>query len=111
MEARSPLTGRSSARSSQYPPDWEGCNLIATRPLDCPDASRPPLVVAKTDVNVRREAIAVLLATKWVRSVGVTVENLDEAEANEDDFDACMTAAALLRCVLEKSLLCPSDIN
>ena len=83
----------------------------ATALLDCPDASRPPLVVAKTDVNVRREAIAVLLATKWVRSVGVTVENLDEAEANEDDFDACMTAAALLRCVLEKSTLCPSDLH
>jgi uncharacterized C2H2 Zn-finger protein len=83
----------------------------ATALLDLADASRPPLAVAKTDVHVRREAIAVLLATKWVRSTGVTVENLAEAEVNEDDFDACMTAAALLRCVIEKSLLCPSDLN
>lgn len=33
------------------------------------------------------------------------MENLLEAENNEDDFDACITAAALLRCELERSPL------
>jgi hypothetical protein len=33
--------------------------------------------------------------------LGVALENLGEAEASEDEFDACVTAAALLRCILE----------
>jgi HEAT repeat protein len=68
------------------------------------------LRVAKTQALVRREAIAALLAAKWVRSLTVTIENLREAESSEDDLDACVTAAGLLRCVLEKSPLCPSDL-
>jgi len=39
---------------------------------------------------------------QWVRLSGVTIENLADARASEDDFDACMTAAALLRCAIEK---------
>jgi len=83
----------------------------ATALLEFPAATRPPLSVAKTDVSVRREAIAALSATTWVRSFGVRIENLAEAEANEDDFDACVTAAALLRCVLEGSPLCPAHLE
>ena len=76
-----------------------------------PRASRAPLIVAKTDVGVRREAISSLRAASWVRSLRVTLENLAEAEANEDDFDACVTAAALLRCVLDGSPLCPTQLE
>ena len=82
----------------------------ATALLDGSAASRAPLAVAKTDANVRREAIATLQAAEWVRQLGVTIANLTEAQANEDDFDACMTAAALLRCTLVKLPLCPPTI-
>jgi hypothetical protein len=83
----------------------------ATALLDIPAAVRPPLAVAKTDASVRRRAIAVLTKTGWVAELGVSLEDLEAAEANEDDFDACITAAALLRCVLEGVSLCtpPSD--
>jgi hypothetical protein len=83
----------------------------ATALLDVPTASRAPLVVAKTDLGVRREAIASLKSASWPRWLRVTFENLAEAEANEDDFDACMTAAALLRCILDGSPLCPPRIE
>ncbi len=75
----------------------------ATALLPIPPSSRPRLSIAKTDASVRRRAITCLRNTGWVHSHDVTFENLAEAEANEDKFDACLTAAALLRCVLEGS--------
>ena len=72
----------------------------ATALLDVPPMSRAILVVPKTDPSLRQEAIAMLRAAKWVQALSVQFEDLGEAEANEDDFDACLTAAALLRCVL-----------
>ena len=51
----------------------------ATALLDVPPASRAPLMVAKTDAGVRREAIASLRAASWVRWLRVTFENLTEA--------------------------------
>jgi hypothetical protein len=83
----------------------------ATALLDVPPASRAPLVLAKTDARVRAAALAALRAARWVASLDVTLEHLAEAEANEDDFDACLTAAALLRCVLDGSPLCPADLD
>jgi hypothetical protein len=41
----------------------------------------------------------------------VVIEDLDAAAANEDDFDACLTAAALMRCVMERVSLCPTIMN
>jgi len=73
----------------------------ATALLEGPAQSRRPLVVAKTKAPIRKAAIAVLRSADWVRHHGVTLENLAEAEAGEDDFDACLTAAALLCCELE----------
>jgi hypothetical protein len=81
----------------------------ATALCDEPIEERPCLSVAKTDCGVRREAIAVLRAARWVRSLRVSFKGLTQAEANEDDFDACITAAALLRCVLERVPLCSSQ--
>ena len=66
----------------------------ATALVDGPIATRAPLALAKTQGEVRRDAIAALQFAQWVRELGVTIENLAEAEANEDDFDACITAAA-----------------
>ena len=79
----------------------------ATALLDGPSSERPRLAVAKTKPDVRRAAMARLRQADWVRRYGVTIENSTEAEANEDDFDACVTAAALLRCVLEEQPLAP----
>lgn len=75
----------------------------ATALSSAPPASRPRLSIAKTKPAVRRQAINSLQKADWVRALGVTIENLADAEGNEDDFDACFTAAALLRCVLEGS--------
>jgi hypothetical protein len=83
----------------------------ATALLDVPPTSRPPLVVAKTDSAVRRAAIVALRTARWVRSLDVRLEDLAQAEANEDDFDACVTAAALLRSVLEDAPLCPPQME
>lgn len=83
----------------------------ATALLDVSPTSRAPLVVAKTDAAVRREAIAALRTAGWVRSLSVDLEDLDQAEANEDAFDACVTAAALLRCILERVHLCPAELQ
>jgi hypothetical protein len=83
----------------------------ATALLDAAPTSRAPMVVAKTDAGVRREAIATLRSAHWVGSFGVDLRDLAEAEANEDDFDACVTAAALLRCVLEGAPLCPLQLE
>jgi hypothetical protein len=83
----------------------------ATALLDDPPASRAPLIIAKTAAGVRSDAIACLRNAQWVRGLHVTLEHLVEAEASEDDFDACITAAALLRCVLERAPLCPSRLE
>src|SRR5262249_43820098 len=52
----------------------------------------------------------VLQSAEWVRRLGVLIEDTAFAEANEDEFDACITAAALLRCVLEEDRLCPARL-
>lgn len=75
----------------------------ATALLSAPPASRPRLSVAKTKPSVRLQAINALQEADWVHSFDVAIENLEDAKGNEDDFDACLTAAALLRCVLDDS--------
>ena len=75
----------------------------ATALLPMPPICRSRLSVAKTNASVRRQAITSLREAGWIHALGVKFENLAEAEADEDDFDACLTAAALLRCVLEGS--------
>jgi len=42
------------------------------------------------------------LALPWVANTGIAVEGLDKGRSNEDDFDAFMTAVALLRQVVEE---------
>jgi hypothetical protein len=83
----------------------------ATALLPMPPISRSRLSVAKTDASVRHQAIASLQDADWIHALGVTFENLAEAEADEDEFDACVTAAALLRCVLEGSPVGLADID
>ncbi len=65
------------------------------------EAPRSRMRLAKTDRPTRERAIDRLLATRWTRSSGVAFEDLAHARASEDEFDAMITAAALLRCVVE----------
>jgi hypothetical protein len=67
---------------------------------------RAPMSLAKTDANVRQSAIASLTAAHWLHDHKVRVEDLSSAQSSEDDFDACITAAALLRCQLERVPFC-----
>lgn len=78
----------------------------STALLDGPVELRPPLSLEKTAADHRRSAIEALTNSEWVRGQRVSFENLDCAQANEDDFDACITAAALLRCELEGLPFC-----
>ena len=58
--------------------------------------------VAKTGRGVRESFLDdVLAGGGWVRSLNVTVEDVEQARASEDAFDALVTALALLRLVLE----------
>jgi Uma2 family endonuclease len=66
-----------------------------------PPATRTPTPLAKTKPAVRREALEGLLAADWVRVHGVAVADVEAALGSEDDFDALIAAAALLRCLLE----------
>jgi hypothetical protein len=59
------------------------------------------LIDRQTQGTVRRAALHALLTTDWVDAHNVVINDLDTAADNEDDFDACITAAALLRCLLE----------
>jgi hypothetical protein len=64
-------------------------------------APRARMALSKTKANVRALAVDRLLSMQWVRATGARFEDLDRARSNEDDFDALMTAAALLRCQVE----------
>ncbi len=117
-----PLLDSSSRRFGFWPFDGELGSLLRSLPVvlaemypraayatalaDEPVSLRAPMALAKTDANVRRLAIASLKAARWVEEHSVRMEDLADALANEDDFDACMTAAAFLRCQLEQVPLC-----
>jgi hypothetical protein len=71
-----------------------------------PSLPAPPLPLTKTRAPVRAETLHRLARAPWLRAHGVTLECLVEARASEDDFDALMTAAALVRLAAEGRPLC-----
>lgn len=64
------------------------------------------LRVSKTQQDSREAFCDLLAAAAWVREHGVDLGNLDRARGDEDVFDSLVTAAAMLRCVLERRPLC-----
>jgi hypothetical protein len=87
--------GRSPVRLAEiYPRAAYGVALAGSLP------SRPR-AVAKTRAAAREGAMDELDACGWLESAGVRVLEPDRPRADEDDFDAFFTAAALLRLVLE----------
>ena len=83
----------------------------ATALHDGPIEHRAQLSVAKTHSEVRRYAIEALTQSAWVREHHVTLKDLAATLHNEDDFDACLTAAALLRCQIENLPLHESALS
>ena len=58
--------------------------------------------IAKTRGAAREGACDRLTRAAWVGDHRVDLGDLDAARRNDDDFDACLTAASLLRCVCEQ---------
>jgi hypothetical protein len=73
------------------------CYALALEP-DLPAALMP---LGKGSASVRARAVELLEDASWTRTHAVTISNLDLAREDEDHFDAMISAAALLRCVLE----------
>lgn len=59
------------------------------------------LKVAKIKRDQRHFALEQLTKATWVTKHEVLIQGLEEAIESEDDFDALMSAAGLLRCVLD----------
>ena len=82
------------------------CYALALQPGPLsPCAIRP---LAKTQPHVRTEALGALRAARGTWRPSIRLAGLAEAAANEDDFDACLTAVALLRATLHGTLLAPA---
>lgn len=79
-----------------YPKACYGIALAATLPT-------PLLPLAKTRTQVRHQVIKRLRESDWLAREHVRIEDIDAALANEDDFDALLSAAALTRLYLEKA--------
>ena len=60
-----------------------------------------PLALGKTKQFVRDQRVRELQNASWVKNHSVSLCDLHRAIDNEDDFDAMMTSAALLRVVLQ----------
>jgi len=81
-----------------YPKACYGIALAESLPT-------PLLTIAKTRENARRDTLARLRDSHWVERERIIIEDLEVAVENEDDFDALMSAAAMMRMFLENSPL------
>ena len=64
-----------------------------------PSLPASPRSLAKTNPRERRARLDELTSAVWVREAAVELGGLEMADANEDDFDALMQAAGLVRMV------------
>ena len=62
--------------------------------------------IAKTQKATRADFSDHLAKAAWVRAHGVCLGDLGPARADDDAFDSHVTAAAVLRCLLEGRALC-----
>ena len=67
------------------------------------------LIVSKTQQQQREKACERLKTANWVTSNQIDLGELDALKKNEDDFDAHLTAAAVMRCVVEGEPLTSQD--
>ncbi len=78
--------------AESYP---RACYAVALAPA----LPSQPLALAKTNPDERHARLRELIDAPWVRERRVELDGLEQAEAGEDDFDALMQAAALVRMV------------
>lgn len=69
----------------------------------------PPRWLAKTKPAVRVQALDELVSSDWIGSLSVRLSGLEHALGSENDFDALVTAAAVLRLVLDERPLATSE--
>ena len=69
------------------------------------------LIVSKTKQQERKKVCTLLVAANWVKRNHIDLGALDALIENEDDFDAHLTAAAVMRCAVdvEQSTLTSQD--
>jgi hypothetical protein len=68
---------------------------------DAPAARRSRMKLSKTRTETRHQAIEYLLCRRWITGNLVTVHDTDDALTDENQFDALVTAAGLLRLFLD----------
>ena len=56
-------------------------------------------------------SVTSVLESEWFSANGLTIEHPDRASITEDDFDACITAIALLRRILENQPLVGPSVD
>lgn len=67
------------------------------------------LIVSKTKQEGREKVCELLAKAKWVERNHIDLGAPDALIKNEDDFDAHITAAAVMRCVVERKHLISQD--
>lgn len=85
-----------------YPKACYGISLSESLPA-------PLYSIAKTKLTARQNALQALCKTAWISREQIVIEDIQPAIANEDDFDAMISAAALTRLILEKAPLEDAD--
>lgn len=75
--------------------------IYAAALSDVPAARRSRMRLSKTRAVTGQEAIECLLCRPWIAGNQVAVRDTEDALADENQFDALVTAAGLLRLVLE----------
>jgi hypothetical protein len=66
-----------------------------------PELPAPLMPLRKGSARVRARAVELLEAASWIHTHAVSLGDLELAREDEDHFDAMISAAALLRCMLE----------
>ena len=70
------------------------------------------MAISKTNWESRNGACDRLAQAEWVRANRIDLGDLGGPRANEDDFDAHVAAAAVLRCIQEgREIACPEWID
>jgi len=87
-----------------YPRAAYGVALSAAR-----DGRHRPVRLEKRRPIVRRDSLDELSGTAWVREYGIRIADRNHALDSDDAFDALMSAAALMRCLLEGTPLGGQD--
>ncbi len=67
------------------------------------------LIVSKTKQEQREKVCELLETATWVKRNHIDLGALDALIKNEDDFDAHLTAAAVMRCAVERRSLTSQD--